>query len=197
MVLFLFSFGPLANTANAQSNETQINLSTIKNVNAVLNELSQNENDIISSYWLDETVKNGVINIHNEKEDKYYNFYIENNLITYYSVQYYIDENNEDANFELYTVTKNNKFNHEFTSTIVKETGKVNHQIQSRSVSDSVYKWACIFSSRLACIAAAGTLGFGVAGPFGATAAVAACSYVFGTLVEKYGSKNAACKIFS
>lgn len=194
--MFLLSFSPLVNTANAQINENQINLSEINNATVLLSELDQNTENIISSYWLDESVKSGVINLFDSKENKYYNLYIEKDLITYYSTQYYVNEKTEDANFELYTVTENNDFIHEFTSTIVKETGEVTHQIQPFSTSNAVYKWACIFSSRIACIAAAGTLGFGVAGPFGATAAVAACSYVFGTLIEKYGSKDAACSIF-
>ncbi|WP_413364558.1 hypothetical protein [Lysinibacillus sp. 3P01SB] len=199
--LFLFSFKPLLETVNAQENSlkeiSQSDFSKIKNYESLLVTLLQNEEDIISAYWLDEAVKSGVINIYNKKEDKYYNLYVEEDSINYYSVQYYVDKESGDANFELYSVGENNVITHEYTSTILKETGEVNHTIGTYSSSNAVYKWACIFSSRIACIAAAGTLGFGVAGPFGATAATLACGYVFGTLVEKYGSKEAACKIFS
>lgn len=200
--LFLFSFSPIVDSVNAESTSAkennQIVLSQIENFESIIESLSQKSTDIISSYWLDPSVKSGVINIHNKKEGKYYNLYVEGDSITYYSTQYHVnDKKDSDANFELYSVDENNNFTHEFTSTIVKETGEVHHAIAKASTSNTVYKWACIFSSRIACIAAAGTLGFGIAGPFGATAAVVACGYVFGTLVEKYGSKDAACKIFS
>ncbi|HDR7915146.1 TPA: hypothetical protein QCY05_004374 [Bacillus wiedmannii] len=199
--LVLFSFSSSSSVANAEEKSVkdtmQIDLLKIKNFNDVLDSLSQDKKDIISSFWFDETIKSGVINIYNKDENKYYNLYVEKDRITYYSTQYYIDSKKEDANFELYSINKDNSFEYEFTSSIVKETGQVQHSMAKAAVSNSVYKWACIFSSRVACVAAAGTLGFGVAGPFGATAAVAACGYLFGTLVEKYGSKGAACKILS
>lgn len=200
-MLLLLSLNPFAGAVSAEAkpseDQHQIDLDAIKNLDALLENLNQSTEDVISSVWLDEEVKSGVINLYNEDEDKYYNLYIEEDAITYYSTQYYVDESKEEALFELYSVKEDNSTVHEFTSSIDKDTGEVEHNIMAKSTDDKVYKWACIFSSRIACIAAAGTLGFGVAGPFGATAATFACGYVFGTLVEKYGSKDAACKLFS
>lgn len=199
-VLLLVSFNSVPNLVNAETlpeNLEELNPNDVKNLDVLLDKIFQSKEDIISSYWLDEKVKSGVINIYNEIEEKYYNLYIEKDTITYYSTQYYVNKETEDANFELYSVNKDNSTVHEFTSSIFKETGEVEHAIGTYSTNNAVYKWACIFSSYVSCAVAAGTLGFGIAGPFGATAATIACRYVFQTLVEKYGSKGAACKLFS
>ncbi|TCI51886.1 hypothetical protein EVJ24_12180 [Exiguobacterium sp. SH1S21] len=201
MSTLLLLFGSFSLSVNAAEHsgatKQHLNLNDIKNHEQIFELIHQDPNDIISSYWLDESVKSGVINIFNSSENKYYNLYVEKDHITYYSIQYYVSHDSKDAKFELYSIDSFNNSHHEFTSQVANETGKVSHQINAKSNSNTAYKWACIFSSYVACAAAAGTIGFGVAGPFGAGAAALACRYVFQTLVEKYGSKKAACKIFS
>ncbi|WP_240622414.1 hypothetical protein [Staphylococcus lutrae] len=72
---------------------------------------------------------------------------------------------------------------------------------RSANVNKAAPRWACVFSSYTACVGVAlgaGAAGSLVSGPFGAAAGFTggfACRYVFQTAVEKYGGKDAACKI--
>lgn len=63
------------------------------------------------------------------------------------------------------------------------------------NVNKAALAWACLFSSKVACVGAAG--GAMLIGPWGAaiTGSVAgsACEMLFITLVEKYGGKDASC----
>lgn len=210
--LLILSFSSTQQSANAASATSAIqnsyssvdfnsfqfetlDISDIKNLNDILGKLSQSDKDIYSSYVLDEDVESGVINIYNSKEDQYYNLYVEGDLITYYSKQYYTEK--DDVNFELYSITGDNYIRHEFTSSVSKNTGEIEHVIGVNSVDPVAFKWACIFSSYISCAVAAGALGWVIGGPIGSAAAAFACRYVFQTLVEKYGTKERACKIFS
>lgn len=120
----------------------------------------------------------------------YINLYITNNKIEFQSVQKTIANGN--ATFELFTVDGKFVFLEEITS-----EGDFVHNVKQITTfatkpNNAAIKWACIFSSYLACMAISagvGAAGSLISGPFGAAAGFA-CRYVFQTLVEKYGIKN-------
>ncbi|WP_241964989.1 hypothetical protein [Staphylococcus simulans] len=86
---------------------------------------------------------------------------------------------------------------------IVNESKAVDNGVTTYAINKAALKWACIFSSYSACIGVSlgtGPAGAMVSGPFGAAtgfAGGAACRYIFQTAVEKFGGKDAACKVLS
>ena len=103
-VLLLVSFNSVPNLVNAETlpeNLEELNPNDVKNLDVLLDKIFQSKEDIISSYWLDEKVKSGVINIYNEIEEKYYNLYIEKDTIALYSTQYYVNKETQNTKFRI------------------------------------------------------------------------------------------------
>ncbi|MCY7718442.1 hypothetical protein O3S73_019145 [Bacillus altitudinis] len=182
-----------------------VELKEIKNLDKILSKYKLKKKNITSTYYLDED-KTGIINLYDKKKKVYFNFYIVNNTIEFQSIQKEL--NNGKTSFDLYT----NEFEN-----VISETADSNGEIEPKDTNENMIasskaakkpnkaaiKWACIFSSYIACLsvsAAAGAGGALISGPFGLASGFAgglACRYVFQTLVEKYGGKKAACKLFS
>ncbi|MGN9866689.1 hypothetical protein [Bacillus swezeyi] len=173
-----------------------VNLKHITNLDETLTKYNLKSSNITSTYSF-KNEDTGIINLYDEESDNYVNFYIMNNKIEFQSVQKKL--NDGKTLFNLYT----NELELVLSET-ANSDGELEKKITiAKKPNRAALKWACIFSSYLACIStsiAAGAAGAIVSGPFGvATGFVGgnACRYVFQTLVEKYGGKKAACKIFS
>lgn len=153
-----------------------------------------------------------IVNIKLNSKDEYINVYFLNETLFGYSKQYYEDNTKQAATFELYEATSNELVMDETITTsgeiisntvVEKDEDKVSTRAALTKKQVFALKWACIFSSYIACVSVAGSVGVGVAlisGPVGAiTGGLAgwACRYLFQTAVEKYGGKQAACKVFS
>ncbi|MCS4485781.1 hypothetical protein [Staphylococcus americanisciuri] len=133
----------------------------------------------------------------------YYNYYLEGNKIEYYSIQNKLSNGN--STFTLYDINDNYILKSEANNNgdIVNESTAVDNGVTTYAINNAALKWACIFSSYSACIEVslgAGAAGAMVSGPFGVAtgfAGGAACRHIFQTAVEKYGGKDAACKLLS
>ncbi|MEK4611500.1 hypothetical protein [Bacillus sp. FSL K6-0067] len=173
----------------------------VNNLSDTLTELSLSKDNIVSKYEIAENGRTtGIINVKGASDDVYYNLYVNSeNNVEFVSKQE--AHSNGSTSFNLYSLESNGKFSLAMTETADKD-GKLIPKRVKREINKAAYKWACIFSSYLACIgvaAAAGAAGALVSGPFGATAGFAgglACRMVFQTLVEKYGSKKKVCSLF-
>lgn len=152
-----------------------------------------------------------IVNIKLNSKEEYINVYFLNETLFGYSKQYYEDNTKQSATFELYEANSNDLVMDETITTsgeIISNTVVDNDEDM---VSTSAYtkkqvfalKWACIFSSYIACVAVAGSVGAGVtliSGPVGAISAGLAgwaCRQLFQHAVEIYGGKQAACRAFS
>lgn len=201
VMLFTFGISPSTNQANAAEDNIQLDIldvTTVTNLKEALSKYNLTMSDITSSYSFEET--QGVINLYDSLKDIYITFYVNNKVVEFQSIQKELKNGN--VTFDLYTFNLEKAFSEEITSTgdLVDKGGI---SLYAKKPNKAALKWACIFSSYLACLgvaAAAGAAGTLVSGPFGAAAGFAggtACRYVFQTLVEKYGSKDQACKILS
>ncbi|MGW9102927.1 hypothetical protein ACWGPZ_30015 [Priestia megaterium] len=208
IVLFSLGFSSSISSANAATEEDSevkvLDVETVTNLETIMDKYSLNKSQITSSYSL--TDNEGIINLYNKDTDTYYNFYVNHNEITYQSIQKELEDGN--VSFDLYTNKFESVFKEELTpeGEMVADSDKSSDSdftIMSSKPNKAALKWACIFSSYIACIGVAagvGAAGTLISGPFGAAAGFAggaACRYVFQTLVEKYGSKGTACKILS
>lgn len=187
-----------------------VNLSEVINLDESLSNLNLSNDNLLDNNYRIKGENIGFINAKDNETGYYYNFYLENNEIKYYSIQK--EAENGHATFELYDINNlfilsseidrnGNLIGEEINMEPQKQDGV---QIMSSSgINKAAFKWACIFSSYIACISiaiAAGAAGSLVSGPFGAAAGFAggaACRYLFQTAVDKYGSKDKACKILS
>ncbi|MEK4504347.1 hypothetical protein [Bacillus sp. FSL R12-0069] len=174
----------------------------VNNLSDTLTELSLSKDNIVSKYEIAENGRTtGIVNVKGASDDVYYNLYVNSeNNVEFVSKQE--AHSNGNTSFNLYSLESNGKLSLAMTETADKD-GKLIPKKVKREINRAALKWACIFSSYLACIGVAAAAGFGgalVSGPFGAAAGFAggaACRYVFQTLVEKYGSKKQACKLLS
>ena len=172
----------------------------VENFNEIANQLNLEEQDITSRYTLKESGV-GIINAHDKDSSEYYNLYIVDGEIKYISSQEKLGDNS--ATFNLYEVnTESGEFDPAM-SLRANSNGELINTRKRRAINNAAFKWACIFSSYVACAgvaAGAGAAGSLVSGPFGAAmgfAGGAACRYLFQTAVTKYGSKQKACSILA
>lgn len=174
----------------------------VNNLSDTLTELSLSKDNIVSKYKITENGRTtGIINVKGASDDVYYNLYVNSeNNVEFVSKQE--AHSNGNTSFNLYSLESNGKLSLAMTETADKD-GKLIPKKVKREINRAALKWACIFSSYLACIGVAagiGAAGALVSGPFGVASGFVgghACRYVFRTLVEKYGSKKQACKVLS
>ena len=220
VLLFSLGFSSIPSKVLAKSTESEeidlatMDLSKVKNLEQIISEYSLSKTNVTTSYSMQKG--EGVINLHDTNKDIWVNLYVSNNVVEFQSLQKELENGNVSFNL----------FSNEFTlvaSEIIEPNGSLVNQPMSKlskvgtptkviaypgggsttSINPAAFKWACIFSSYLACIGvsvAVGAAGALVSGPFGIAAGFAggaACRYVFQTLVETYGSKDKACKILS
>lgn len=179
--------------------QVSTDVSDISNISDILNHLNLSNADIVSRYQItNETTS--IVNIHQQNSSKYYNLYVQNGKVVFMSIQDRLYDGS--TTFSLYEVDTENYFN----STLylkADSSGNLIQNIQDRDINKAAFKWACIFSSYVACAsvaAAAGAAGAIVSGPFGAAAGFTggfACRTLFQWAVTKYGSKDKACSILA
>ncbi|MCQ9299530.1 hypothetical protein NQ043_00010 [Staphylococcus hyicus] len=190
-----------SNEVLTENDVEKVNLNKVENLDIVLKKVGQDKSTILPNSYNLKGKNIGFINIKGN-DGKYYNFYLEKNYITYYSVQY--KKGNGNAVFELRDNNKNfvlsSEVNKDGKIVSEKTIDDLKSNYRSANVNKAALKWACIFSSYAACVGVAASVGAAgslVSGPFGAAAGFAgglACRVVFQTAVEKYGGKKAACK---
>lgn len=206
-----------SSSVNAQTNSNElsrddvekVDLSKVTNLEEALNNVGLSKDNLLDNNFKIKGENISFINAKDNETGHYYNFYLEGNEIKYYSVQK--EKENEHATFELYDLNNSFILSSEIdqNGNIIKEkTFKDQEQdgvqtMASSGINEAAFKWACIFSSYMACISialAAGAAGALVSGPFGVAAGFAggqACRYIFQTAVEEFGSKDKACKVLS
>lgn len=208
LVIFTTVFSPNTNAeSNSKSQLTdddleKIDLNKVENLDSALSNLNLSRDNLLDNNNRVKGENSGFINA-KDSNDTYYNFYLKGNTIDYYSVQK--KESNSNATFELYDMNNNSLLNSEINQNgeVVKESTSQGDSTAFRSsgINKAAFKWACIFSSYVACVGVAGAAGAAgtlVSGPFGAAAGFAgggACRYIFQTAVDKYGSKEKACSV--
>lgn len=205
-LLMLFSFILSGSISNVQAQGIEepelkvLDVNSITNLDEALAKYGLVREDITSSFTIEDS--QGVVNLYDSVNDLYVNFYINNEKVEYQSTQKELENGN--VLFELFTFDLELALSEEITESgelVDKNEGIMT--VAAKKPNKAALKWACIFSSFLACVsisAAAGAAGALVSGPFGVATGFtggAACRYVFQTLVEKYGSKDQACKILS
>lgn len=187
----------------SQDDLEKINLNDVTNLDSTLSNLGLSKDTLLDNNNRVKGEKSGFINA-KDKNGVYYNFYLNENTIEYYSIQ--TKKDNGNATFELYDLNKNRLLNSEVKKNgeLIKEQTEdqsTNGVTREAGINKAAFKWACIFSSYVACVGVAGAAGAGgalVSGPFGAAAGFAggaACRYIFQTAVDKYGSKEKACSV--
>ncbi|MEJ7541240.1 hypothetical protein [Staphylococcus intermedius] len=193
----------VAETNNKNSNK--LDITSVNNLEEILKNKNLSKKDILQeSYKMSDGT--GIINLKDSKNDIYYNFYVENKKITYFSTQSKLSNGN--ALFKLFDINDNFLYSSEANQNgeIIKEqTAMDRDQTAFRSnlsgTQKAALKWACIFSSKVSCATAAAGVAAGgtLMGPWGAVitggTAASACELLFTTLVEKYGGKDAACSL--
>ncbi len=217
-VLIVFSVtGEISNVVQAKTEINKIDehelekidLNLVVNLEYTLNKVGISRANLLNNNYRINKDNVGFINA-KDNNDIYYNFYLVGNEIRYYSIQQ--TKVNGNVTFDLYDLSKN----HLLYSELDQNGNKVNEKVydlndngyssfrsKSTGINKAAFKWACIFSSYLACMGVAGAIGAAgglVSGPFGLAAGFVgggACRYIFQTAVEKYGSKERACKILS
>lgn len=179
--------------------QVSTDVSDISNISDILNHLKLSNADIVSRYQITNEATS-IVNIHQQNSSKYYNLYVQDGKVVFMSIQDRLYDGS--TTFSLYEVDAENYFN----STLylkADSSGNLIQSIQDRDINKAAFKWACIFSSYVACAsvaAAAGAAGAIVSGPFGAAAGFAggmACRTLFQWAVTKYGSKDKACSILA
>lgn len=205
--LLVSAFIPFNSLSEAKEQDEQVkteklDLSSVKNLDEVLKNLNLSKNDVLDESYRIPSDNTAIVNVEDKDNSSFYNLYVEGDKITSYSTQQSV--NNNKAEFNLYdmngeiiytsVVDENGQEVSESTpaanDTKVRESGNVNK---------AALAWACLFSSKVACVGAAAGVAGGamLIGPWGAaitgSAAGSACEMLFTTLVEKYGGKDAAC----
>ncbi|MGX0297697.1 hypothetical protein [Staphylococcus epidermidis] len=211
LVTFATCFSPITHAKESKPSDNKIlnkndvekvNLNQVQNLDVTLENHNLTRENLLNNNYKVKKDNVGFINA-KDKNNVYYNFYLEGNKIEYYSIQKKLANGN--STFTLYDINGNYILKSEANNNgdIVKENTAVDNGVTTYAINKAALKWACIFSSYSACIGVslgAGAAGSMVSGPFGAAtgfAGGAACRYVFQTAVEKYGGKDAACKILS
>lgn len=208
LVVITTVFSPNTNAesnSNSQLNKEdleKIDLDKVDNLDSALSNLNLNRDNLLDNNNRIKGENYGFINA-KDSNGTYYNFYLEGNTINYYSIQKKMD--NSNSSFVLYDMNQNYLLDSEINQNgeVVEENVAQGNGTAFRDsgINKAAFKWACIFSSEVACVgvaAGAGAAGSVVSGPFGAAAGFAggsACKYIFRTAVEKYGSKDKACSI--
>ncbi|WP_017795149.1 hypothetical protein [Oceanobacillus kimchii] len=189
----------------------EVDLTTVTNLDEALGNVGITRDNLLDNNYKVISENVSFINAKNTENNRYYNFYLEGNEIKYYSVQ--AEKDNGNATFELYDMSNIFILSSEvdkYGNVVKEETYMDRHPendgiqlLSSSGINKAAFKWACIFSSYIACLAvaaAAGAAGALVSGPFGVAAGFAggnACRYLFQTAVDKYGGKDKACKVLS
>lgn len=177
------------------------NYKQLKNFKDIEEYLNLNNMKFSSAYQIegDEKIV-AIINYFNEEDNTYYNLYTdETPEIKFVSTQK--EEKNKDKTFKLYS-WNGIEFDNSFSITVDENGKEKNFKLSKRSTGKELaLSWACLFSSKIACISASvagGVLGAGVGGFVGSMVGPlmgTACSIVFGKLVETFGSKEYGCTL--
>ncbi|QWQ38868.1 hypothetical protein KMP11_00430 [Gemella sp. zg-570] len=178
------------------------NYQQLKNFKDIEKYLNLNNMKFLSAYQIvdDEKIV-AIINYFSEEDNTYYNLYTdETPEIKFVSTQ--TEEKNKDKTFKLYS-WNGVDFDNSFSISVDNNNKEKNFKLNKRSTGKEVaFSWACLFSSKIACISASvagGVIGAGITGGWGAAVGPLmgwACSFVFGKLVETYGSKEYGCTLF-
>lgn len=197
-------FNAQAKTEEEVVQTEKLDLSSVTNLNEVLTNLDLSKDEVLEKSFRIPSDNTAIVNVKDNESDTYYNLFVEGNEITSYSKQKELENSNSE--FELYDLNGTALYN----SVVDKNGQEVSESTpaaddgvvkEASGPSRAAIAWACLFASKMSCVAAAGAAaGVGmISGPWGAaitgSAAGSACEMLFTTLVEEYGNKAKACSV--
>lgn len=216
LLLSLFSFNRNISYASGKVDNERIIISDLKNLDKLINfseiekEFDLSSKKFISAKKIEsENIIAGVIDFYDEVEKTNYTLFVNpDRKIEVIATEKIIDIKNVKIN--LYT-WYNKDTQLKYKGIFNKDTQQLKDLsvYQDRMSEDTwrlVVSWACTFSSLLACktvgyaVGASGILGGVVLGGLSISAGYIvsqACGFVFNTLVNKLGGKDAACGVIS